>query len=63
MGERLLKYYQYVGEVQGLSAKMQLATETKVPSMKAATAPDSPEILETFQKAVAKITGKPAPSF
>jgi hypothetical protein len=61
MGEKLLRYYKYVGEVNGTVSKMQLAIETKVPSIKAATEPDTPELIAAFQRAVAKITGKPAP--
>jgi hypothetical protein len=63
MGERLLKYYKYVSDTSGALSKMQLATETKIPSIKAATEPDSPENIDMFKVAVAKITGKPAPSY
>ena len=61
MAERLIKYYAYVGPEKGLGAKIELATTTKIPSTKAASAPDSPEYLKLFMQAVEKITGKPAP--
>jgi hypothetical protein len=63
MGEKLLRYYQYVADQNGLASKIMLANETKIPSIKAATEPDSPANVAAFQQAVAKITGKPAPSF
>lgn len=61
MAEKLLQYYKYVAEELGIPGKMQLAIATKLPSTKAAMAPDSPENLEMFQKALAELTGKPAP--
>ena len=61
MGEKLLKYYRYVYEMNGTAGKTQLAMETKMPAVKAAIQPDSPQNLQIFQKAVAKITGLEAP--
>ena len=63
MGERLLKYYQYVDGQKGLSGKIQLAQATKIPSVNAAMAPDSEDNLKRFRDEVTKITGKPAPVF
>jgi hypothetical protein len=63
MAERLMKYYAYIGQEQGMAAKIKLATATKIPSTKAAMAPDSPENIKVFKEAVEQLTGKPAPSF
>lgn len=63
MAEKLLRYYKYVSDEKGLDGKMSLATETKIPSSKAALEPDSPENLAAFKRAVEKLTGKPAPVF
>jgi hypothetical protein len=63
MGERLLKYYQFISMEKGLQGKVELAKETKVPSANAAMEPDSPDKIKLFQEAVRKITGKPAPMF
>ena len=63
MAEKLLKYYQYVVQIKGVSAKAQLAGKTNIPSIIAATVPDSPENIQKFKKAVAEITGMPAPNF
>ena len=61
MGERLLRYYKYVGDRAGLDGKRKLAFATGLPSIVAATEPDSPERIEEFKKAVEKITEAPAP--
>ena len=61
MAERLLKYYKYVQDTLGLDGKMQLAKETKIPSTQAALERDTPETIQRFKTAVAKITQKPAP--
>jgi hypothetical protein len=63
MGERLLMYYKYIGEKQGLDGKRQLAFATGLPSIIAATEPDTREKLEAFKKAVEEITQTPAPEF
>ena len=62
MGERLMKYYQYVGEQKGFDGKVQLAHKTRIPSTKAALEPDAPTTIAAFKDAVAAITGKPAPT-
>lgn len=63
MAEKLIRYYQYVNQEKGLEGKMQLAMETKIPSVRAAMEPDSPENLRVFKEAIRKITGKEAPSY
>jgi len=63
MAEKLMKYYEYVGQEKGLVAKIELASATRIPSTSAPTAPDSPENLKLFRKAVEEITGKPAPIY
>lgn len=57
MGDKLMKYYQYVGEKVGLSGKIRLAQETKIPSTMAATEPDSAVNMERFKQAIKTITG------
>ena len=61
MGDKLLKYYKHVYEMNGVSGRTRLAMETKMPPARAALAPDTPQIIQLFQKAVARITGKPVP--
>jgi len=61
MAETLMLYYKYVSEKAGIGGKTQLAMATKIPSTKAALAPDSEANVALFRDAVAKITGKPAP--
>lgn len=63
MADKLMQYYKYIGEELGVGAKIKLATVTKMPSTKAALAPDSPENIEIFRRAVADLTGKAAPTF
>jgi len=63
MGEKLMKYYKFVSDEGGMSAKVKLAAATKVPSTQAALEPDSPQILQAFRDAVQQITGRPAPMY
>jgi hypothetical protein len=63
MGERLLRYYKYVGDQAGLDGKRRLAFATGLPSIVAGTEPDSPENVEAFKKAVEEITERPPPEF
>ena len=63
MGERLIRYYMYIGERAGLDGKRKLAFATGLPSILAATEPDSKENLEAFKKAVEEITQAPPPEF
>jgi hypothetical protein len=62
MGEKLLQYYKYVEENEGVFGKIRLAQLTHIPSARAATEVDTPEIIERFKSAIKKITGKPAPN-
>jgi len=57
MAEELIKLYNYVGNEKGIQGKIELAKLTKVPSMRAATMPDSPEVVKQFKEAIKQITG------
>ncbi len=59
MGERLIQLYAVAGERLGLQGKMSLARETKIPSTRAATEPDTPENIKRFEEAILKLTGEP----
>jgi hypothetical protein len=61
MAEKLIGYYQLVTEKAGMSGKTKLAMATKIPSTKAGLAPDSPENLALFRKAIEEITGQKVP--
>jgi hypothetical protein len=61
MGEKLMEYYSYVEEAEGLSGKIELAKETNLPGTKASTEPDSEENLELFREAIEDITGETPP--
>ncbi len=63
MAEKLLLYYKYIRETEGIRGQIALATSTKMPSPKAALAPDSPENITLFKEAVKKLTNKPAPNY
>lgn len=63
MGEKLIRYYEYVGEELGVGGKVELAQMTKLPSRRASTVPDSEEHLERFREAVAELTGEEPPQF
>jgi len=58
-----MEYYQYVSKESGLVGKVKLAQLTKIPATKAATTPDTPEMLAQFMAAVKQVTGKPAPAY
>lgn len=59
MGAKLMEIYKKIGDVAGMTGKVKLAQMTKVPSTKAALAPDSPEKIAAFEKAFKEITGRP----
>ncbi|MCK5125439.1 MAG: hypothetical protein KAR42_04225 [candidate division Zixibacteria bacterium] len=59
MGQKLVEYYKIVSDHSGIRGKSTLAGITKIPSIKAALEPDSPELIKTFEEAVKKIIGKP----
>jgi hypothetical protein len=61
MAEKLLKFYQAMQDRAGLSGRTKLAMETKIPSTKAALAPDSEENLRRFREAFTRITGQAPP--
>lgn len=67
MAEKLMQYYKYVKDAMVKDGKgtgqIELAIMTKVPTTKAALAPDSADNLKLFMQAVEKITGKPAPRY
>ncbi len=63
MAEKLLKYYKYISDEEGLSGKIKLAQITKLPSTVAAMEKDSPENINLFRTAVKTLTGKDAPKF
>ena len=55
MGSRLSKFYDEAGALGGLKAKMRLAVLTKLPSDKAETTPDSPDMIGKFEQAMQEI--------
>lgn len=61
MAEILLKYYKLIGDQMGFTGQMKLAQKTLIPSIKAASTPDSKENIDLFRKAIEEITGHPAP--
>ncbi len=63
MGEKLIKYYRWAEEQGGLAAKVQLAQQTKIPSVNAALAPDDLATIGKFREALRKVTSKEPPSF
>ncbi|RPI79581.1 MAG: hypothetical protein EHM45_02295 [Desulfobacteraceae bacterium] len=63
MGEKLVRYYKFVEDKKGMEGRIKLAQETKVPSVKAATAPDSPETIKVFREAIKKLTGEEPPVY
>ncbi len=62
MAEKLLKYYKFVADKGGITAKVELAKLTHIPTTRAALEPDSAENIAKFKDAVKKITGS-APDF
>ncbi len=63
MGTVLMKYYKYISDEMGIKGKVNLAKETKIPSTKAAMAPDSDENIAIFKTTIKEMTGKEAPVF
>ncbi len=61
MGVALQKFYDFVGREGGTVLRMRLAMKTGLSSEKAATTPDTPELIEKFRQAVREITGKEPP--
>ena len=63
MGERLLKYFQFVGEKAGLQGKLELAKATNMAVSQAANVPDDIVNLEMFREAVSHIVEETPPNF
>lgn len=63
MAEKLMHYYTYIYDEQGLAGKMMLAQKTKMPSVKASLSADTPENIALFKRFISELTGKPAPDF
>jgi hypothetical protein len=61
MAEKLLKLYKFAQDVGGAQAKVRLAMATKMPSVRAATEPDSRENVEMLRNAIKELLGKEAP--
>lgn len=61
MGEKLMEYYEYMNDRDGLMGKMELAKETNLPSTKASTAEDSEENIRLLREAIQEITGELPP--
>jgi hypothetical protein len=55
MADKLLKYYDEAKKLGGLKAQMRLAVLTALPSTKAQVAPDSPENIQRFEKAMQEL--------
>ncbi len=55
MADKLLKFYDEVSKIGGLKARMRLAVLTNIPSSKAGAAPDSPENIQAFERAIKEI--------
>jgi hypothetical protein len=55
MGKKIVSYYQLAEKLGGLPAKVKLAAKTCVASAAAETIPDTPKLLEQFQKALREI--------
>ena len=62
MGEKLVRYYDFVKERTGAKGTMRLALMTMVPSKKAQETADDPETLAKFRDAIKQITGEDAPT-
>lgn len=63
MGEKLVKYYNYVKNKMGYEGQAKLAMATKMPSTIASVSEDSKENIEKFKKELEKITGEKPPDF
>jgi hypothetical protein len=55
MGQQLLDYYKQAEQKAGIQGKVKLAMLTKISSQDAASAPDSPENIQTFKDALSKL--------
>ena len=55
MGQKLLNCFEEAKKLGGFKAAGKLAILTRIPSIEAKTAPDSPENIEKFKKAMEEI--------
>jgi hypothetical protein len=55
MGVQLVSFYQQAKSIGGLKAQMRLAVLTALPSSKASSVPDSPDLLKKFENAMKQI--------
>jgi hypothetical protein len=55
MGQRLTEFYEQASKLGGVKAKMRMAMITKISSNAAGSAPDSPENINNFKKALEEI--------
>lgn len=55
MGQKIVDYYGKVEKLGGIAAVVKLATKTCVASSMASRVPDSPEMIQKFQKAIKDI--------
>lgn len=55
MGQKLIKYYEDIKRIGGLTAQIRLAVITKITGTKAGTVEDSPENIAIFEEAIASI--------
>ncbi len=63
MGEKLIKYFKYIHDDKGIGGSIELAKMTKIPSIKAASVPDTKENIDNFRAAIKTLTGKDPPTF
>lgn len=55
MGKKLIEYYQKAEEIGGEKAQLRLGLMTCIPRIFAKVLEDTPENIETFEKALKKI--------
>jgi hypothetical protein len=58
MADKLVKAFDIVKSEGGMKAQMRLAMKCGLSSDKAASTPDSPELIQKFEAALKEITGK-----
>lgn len=63
MGEKILRYFNYIAELEGFKGKVRLSQKIKIPITQAAMMPDLPEYMSTFKEAIEELTGLPVPDF
>jgi hypothetical protein len=55
LGQKLTDFYEQAAKLGGVKAKMRMAMITKISSSSAGSAPDSPENISAFKKALEEI--------